>query len=82
MHRPRVERQLDASFIFLTAPQLYRVANQCEPLIFGVGIHGQFLFVDPIKKISIAWFSSQDIPLDGSRFEATLKIVEEIRALI
>ena len=25
---------------------------------------------------------SQDIPLDGSRFEATLKMVEEIRALI
>jgi len=39
------------------------------------------LFVDPIKKMSIAWFSSQDIPLDGSRFEATLKMVEEIRAL-
>ena len=38
-------------------------------------------FVDPIKKMSIAWFSSQDIPLDGSRFEATLKMVEEIRAL-
>jgi len=58
------------------------VKRGIEPLIFGVGIHGQFLFVDPIKKLSIAWFSSQDIPLDGSRFEATLKIVEEIRALI
>jgi CubicO group peptidase (beta-lactamase class C family) len=58
------------------------VKRGIEPLIFGVGIHGQFLFVDPIKKMSIAWFSSQDIPLDGSRFEATLKMVEEIRALI
>ena len=58
------------------------VKRGIESLIFGVGIHGQFLFVDPIKKMSIAWFSSQDIPLDGSRFEATLKMVEEIRALI
>ena len=58
------------------------VKRDVEPLIFGVGIHGQFLFVDPTKKMSVAWFASRDIPLDGSGFEATLEIIEKIRALI
>jgi hypothetical protein len=58
------------------------VKRGVEPLIFGVGIHGQFLFVDPTKKMSVAWFSSQDTPLDGSGFEATLEVIEEIRTLI
>ena len=58
------------------------VKREAEPLIFGVGIHGQFLFVDPAKKLSISWFASQDSPLDGPLFEKTLSIIEKIRGLV
>ena len=57
------------------------VKREAEPLIFGVGIHGQFLFVDPTKKLSIAWFGSQDSPLDSPPFEQVLATIENIRVL-
>jgi CubicO group peptidase (beta-lactamase class C family) len=57
------------------------VKRESEPLIFGVGIHGQFLFVDPTKKLSIAWFGSQDSPLDSPPFEQVLATIEKIRVL-
>ena len=57
------------------------VKREAEPLIFGVGIHGQFLFVDPTKKLSIAWFGSQDSPLDSPPFEQVLATIEKIRVL-
>ena len=50
-----------------------------EPLIFGLGIHGQFLFVDPIKQVSIAWFSSQNNPLNSPNFEKTYETIQKIR---
>ena len=53
-----------------------------EPLIFGVGIHGQFLFVDPAKKLSVAWFASRNSPLDTLSFEKTLATIEKMRALV
>ena len=58
------------------------VQRGSEPLIFGVGIHGQFLFVDPVNKISIAWFASNDSPLVGQPFEKTIAVVEKIRILL
>ena len=58
------------------------VKREAEPLIFGVGIHGQFLFVDPTKKLSIAWFGSQDSPLDSPPFEQVLATIEKIRMLV
>ncbi|MDG1236788.1 MAG: serine hydrolase [Amylibacter sp.] len=58
------------------------VQRGSEPLIFGVGIHGQFLFVDPVNKISIAWFVSNDSPLAGQPFEKTIAVVEKIRILL
>ena len=58
------------------------VKREAEPLIFGVGIHGQFLFVDPTKKLSIAWFGSQDSPLDSPPFEQVLATIEKIRVLV
>ena len=57
------------------------VKREAEPLIFGVGIHGQFLFVDPTKKLSIAWFGSQDSPLESPPFEQVLATIEKIRVL-
>ena len=53
-----------------------------EPLIFGVGIHGQFLFVDPAKNLSVAWFASRNSPLDTLSFEKTLATIEKMRALV
>ena len=58
------------------------VNQEAEPLIFGVGIHGQFLFVDPAKKLSIAWLASQDSPLDSPPFEQVLATIEKIRVLV
>ena len=58
------------------------VKREAEPLIFGVGIHGQFLFVDPTKKLSIAWLGSQDSPLDSPPFEQVLATIEKIRVLV
>lgn len=58
------------------------VQRGSEPLIFGVGIHGQFLFVDPVNKISIAWFASNDSPLVGQPFEKIIAVVEKIRILL
>ena len=55
------------------------IQREAEPLIFGLGIHGQFLFVDPSKKVSIAWFSSQNNPLNSPNFEKTYEIIQKIR---
>ena len=53
--------------------------REAEPLVFGLGIHGQFLFVDPTKKISIAWISSQNNPLNSPTFEKTFETIQKIR---
>ena len=58
------------------------IQRDSEPLIFGVGIHGQFLFVDPAKNLSVAWFASRNSPLDTLSFEKTLATIEKIRALV
>ena len=58
------------------------VNREAEPLIFGVGIHGQFLFVDPAKKLSVAWLASQGSPLDSPLFEQVLATIEKIRVLV
>jgi CubicO group peptidase (beta-lactamase class C family) len=55
------------------------IRREAEPLIFGLGIHGQFLFIDPAKQLSIAWFSSQNNPLNSPTFEKTYEIIQEIR---
>ena len=58
------------------------IQRDAEPMIFGVGIHGQFLFVDRSKKLAVAWFASQNSPLDSPTFEKTLEMVQKIRALV
>ncbi len=49
------------------------------PLIHGLGIHGQFLFVDPVRALSIAWFSSEDAPVDPGWLTHVMQSVEKIR---
>lgn len=49
------------------------------PLLFGLGIHGQYLFVDRARELVIAKLSSQAMPLDAARITPTLRQVLELR---
>jgi CubicO group peptidase (beta-lactamase class C family) len=49
------------------------------PLLMGLGIHGQYLFVDKKGEIVIAKVSSQDLPLDAERISLTMRAVSCIR---
>jgi CubicO group peptidase (beta-lactamase class C family) len=48
------------------------------PLLFGLGIHGQNLFVDRARQIVIAKVSSQALPLDAARIALTMRGVSRI----
>jgi hypothetical protein len=51
------------------------------PLLFGLGIHGQYLFID-VEKLVVAKVWSQELPLDAARVTATLQAVSAVwRAL-
>jgi CubicO group peptidase (beta-lactamase class C family) len=52
------------------------------PLVFGWGIHGQFLFVDRVNQIVIAKLSSQALPIDVARNALTLRAVSQLRKLL
>lgn len=64
-------------------PMRYRsqwyVLDGEAPLAFGMGIHGQNLFVDRCNEIVIAKLSSQAVPLDAGRMALTMRAVSEIR---
>jgi hypothetical protein len=47
--------------------------------MFGMGIHGQNLFVDRRNEIVIAKHSSQAAPLDAPRIALTMQAVSQIR---
>jgi formate-dependent phosphoribosylglycinamide formyltransferase (GAR transformylase) len=50
-------------------------------LLFGLGIHGQYLFVDA-EKLVVAKVSSQELPLDAARITATSRAVSAIRCAL
>jgi CubicO group peptidase (beta-lactamase class C family) len=50
-----------------------------KPVLFGMGIHGQNLFVDPANNIVIAKFSSQAPPLDVGLIAGTGAMVAALR---
>ncbi len=50
------------------------------PMLFGIGVHGQNLFVDPERDLVIAKFSSQALPLDEARIALTTRWVAAVRA--
>jgi CubicO group peptidase (beta-lactamase class C family) len=50
-----------------------------DDLAFGMGIHGQNLFVDAANAIVIAKLSSQALPLDAERMALTMRKVAEVR---
>jgi CubicO group peptidase (beta-lactamase class C family) len=52
------------------------------PLVFGMGIHGQNLFVDRVNEIVIAKVSSQALPLDAARIGLTMRAVSQLRKFL
>ena len=50
------------------------------PLIFGLGIHGQHLFIDKKNQIVIAKLSSQAKPLEPERKMIVMKLVAALQA--
>ena len=73
----------DLAFLYPGLPLRYRnqwyVLDGDAPLYFGMGIHGQNLFVDPANELVIAKFSSQATPLDAPRIALTMRAVSQLR---
>jgi len=63
-------------------PMRYRsqwyVRDGKAPVVFGLGIHGQYLFVDRARGIVIAKVSSQALPIDAERITLTMRAVTRI----
>jgi len=51
-------------------------------LIHGLGIHGQYLFVDPRRELSIAMFSSEATPIDEAWTTRGFELIDRIRATV
>jgi hypothetical protein len=47
-------------------------------LIHGLGIHGQYLFIDPKLNLSISWFSSDN---DATGSSYMLKVMEAVNLI-
>jgi CubicO group peptidase (beta-lactamase class C family) len=73
----------DLAEYFPAGPMRYRsqwyVAEGAAPVVFGFGIHGQFLLVDRVHRIVIAKVSSQAMPIDTERITLTMRAVSRIR---
>jgi CubicO group peptidase (beta-lactamase class C family) len=54
------------------------VFHDASPLVFAMGTHGQYLFVDRARRLSIAKLSSLDRQFDPMANKLTMAAVEEI----
>ena len=72
--------------IFPGLPMRYRAKWYAldgePPLLFGWGIHGQHLFVDRMRGIVIAKFSSQAQPVDVPLMQVTLQAIARLRTTL
>ena len=50
------------------------------PLLFGLGVNGQNLFVDRANAIAIAKFSSQAAAMDSGRIALTMRGISALRS--
>ena len=68
---------------FPRLPMHYRsqwyILHGASPLVFGLGIHGQNLFIDRKNELVIAKLSSQAQPLDAARMALTMRAVSQLR---
>jgi CubicO group peptidase (beta-lactamase class C family) len=55
------------------------VERGAKPVLFGLGIHGQNVYVDAANEIVIAKYSSQAPPLDAGLIALTTRIVTAVR---
>jgi len=73
----------DFAHLFPGMPMHYRdkwyVTREAAPMLFGLGVNGQNLFVDRARALVIAKFSSQDTALDVPAIGATMAMVKGIR---
>ena len=73
----------DLAQYFRGLPMRYRsqwyVLEGEAPLVFGWGIHGQFLFIDRLNQLVIVKLSSQAMPVDVARIGLTLRAVSQLR---
>lgn len=53
-----------------------------KPLIHGMGIHGQYLFADPERDLSIAFFSSEAEPTSDHAFAPRMALVRLLQAAV
>ncbi len=53
-----------------------------RPLLRALGIHGQFLFVDPDRELVVAWLSSEDAATDPAWGVHAMASVDRIRAAV
>jgi len=58
------------------------VEDGAAPVLFGMGIHGQNVFIDRGEQIVIAKVSSQALPLDEGRMMLTMRAVSRIREFL
>jgi len=76
----------DFAEFYRGAPMRYRgqwyVLDGDAPLLFGLGVHGQNVFVDRENEIVIAKCSSQALPLDEARNATTMQFVDAIRTFL
>jgi CubicO group peptidase (beta-lactamase class C family) len=83
---PRAWAAGDMAPYYPGLPMRYRskwyVVDGAAPLVFGMGIHGQNLFVDRVNGIVIAKFSSQAAPMDAARIALTMRAVSELRKFL
>jgi hypothetical protein len=55
------------------------VTREATPMLFGLGVNGQNLFIDRARQMVIAKFSSQAAALDVPAIGATMAMVAAIR---
>jgi CubicO group peptidase (beta-lactamase class C family) len=71
---------------FPGVPMRYRsqwyVQDGAPPLLFGLGIHGQNLFIDRRNELVIAKVSSQAIPMDHERIAHTMRGMAALRQFL
>jgi CubicO group peptidase (beta-lactamase class C family) len=58
------------------------VQDGASPRLFGLGIHGQNLFVDRRREVVIAKLSSQALPLDAPRIALATRAASQIVAFL
>jgi hypothetical protein len=56
------------------------VLKDGAPMLFGMGVNGQNLFVDRASGIVVAKFSSQEAAMDEARIALTMRGIAALRA--